>query len=907
MTLMAGARLGPYELIAPIGAGGMGEVYRARDARLQRDVAIKVIAAAFADDPEGLRRFEQEAHAAAALNHPNILAIHDVGSGQPAGTTTVVHYVVSELLEGGTLREQLSSGPLSPRKAVDYAIQIANGLAAAHEKGIVHRDLKPENVFVTADDRVKILDFGLAKLHVGDTPFSGSSLSETTPQMTEPGRVMGTMGYMAPEMIRGQPVDGRADIFALGVLLFELLDGHNPFARDTKPDTMTAILREDTPEIHLSDGRIPGPLNRVIRRCLEKSREQRFQSARDLAFALDAVSDSQSASGSALSMVPPSTGLPIRSRQLRILAGRWAPWVIAAAASAVLVVVWRGGTTPSSRNHEGVMRFTIELPDEAPAFLELGASLAIARDGSQFVYVARTARGSQLYWRRMDDAVARPIPGTEGAEFPFFSPDQSWIGFFSISGQAGARLAGSSLKKLPLTGGVPVTITETPAFVAGATWEDDGTIFIGGPRLLRVPASGGTLEPITTPAKGIVAYANPQALGSALLFTIRPDNVTTFDDARIAIQRFDEQTPRVVIEGGGYAHYAPSGHLVYARGGAIWAAPFDASRLTVTGQPAQIVEGGMFDTMSARANFALSQNGTLIYARGGPVSHDYTLQWIDRHGRIEPVVTSHRYYRQPSFSADGTRVIMGIGAANDDIWLYDLARGGFARLTFAGGDNRDPIWACDDAHVIFAARRSGPENLFMRSADGTGAEERLSESPFVQSPGSCTHDGVLAFTEYRPTTRGDIFTISIAGDRSPKPVLTTPFDEHSPHFSPDGRSIAYVSDETGVPEVYVQMFPGPGRKRQVSIGGGTAPSWRRDGRELVYRDGLRLIAVPVATTPVLTVGQPKELLRLPARTTEVAMAPDGQRFMVVQRESPDLVASKLEVVLNWFDELRTKK
>jgi len=285
------------------------------------------------------------------------------------------------------------------------------------------------------------------------------------------------------------------------------------------------------------------------------------------------------------------------------------------------------------------------------------------------------------------------------------------------------------------------------------------------------------------------------------------------------------------------------------------------------------------------------------------VPYDYTLQWVDRRGRTEPISAPRRYYRQPSFSPDGTRVIMGIGAANDDVWLYDLARGGFARLTFTGGDNRDPIWASDGARVVYAARRSGPENLFWRPADGTGQEERLTESPYVQSPGSSTKEGVLAFTEYRPQTRGDILTLTVTGDRTPKPFLATPFDETSPTFSPDGRSIAYVSDETGVPEVYVQSFPGPGRKRQVSIGGGTTPFWRGDGRELVYRDGQRMVAVSVSTAMTLQVGQPQELLRLPPRTTEVAMAPDGQRFLLVQREGADLVAPELDVVVNWFREL----
>ena len=903
--LAAGARLGPYEVIAPLGAGGMGEVYRARDTRLQRNVAVKVIAPAFANDPERLRRFEQEAHAAAALSHPNILAVHDVGSApvvQAEGTTVVVHYVVSELLEGGTLRERLQAGLLSPRKAVEYAIQMANGLAAAHDKGIVHRDLKPENVFVTSDDRVKILDFGLAKLNAAESPFTGSTLA-TMASSTEPGRVMGTMGYMSPELVRGQTADPRSDIFALGIVLFELLAGRNPFARETAPDTMTAILKEDVPEIHLSDGSLPGGLDRVVRRCLEKSREQRFQSARDLAFALEAVSDNRGTGAfAAKSGAVRADDAQAFTAPARWSAGRWLPWVLAAALAAALLLVWQRVPRGAS-GQAGVMRFTIKLPADAPAFLELGASLAIAPDGSQFVYVAKTPHGSQLYLRRMDDSVARPIPGAEGAEFPFFSPDASWVGFFSISGQAGARLAGSALKKLPLTGGVPVTIAETPAFVAGAAWEADGTVYVGGPRILRVPATGGALEPFTNPAKGVVAYANPQALPAALLFTVRPDNVTTFDDARIAIQRFDRQEPRIVVEGGGYARYSPSGHLVYTRGGSIWAVPFDATRLEITGQPAAVMQGGMFDTMSARANWALSRNGTLIFARGGPVPYDYTMLWVDRRGRTEPISAPRRYYRQPSFSPDGTRVIMGIGAANDDVWLYDLARGGFARLTFTGGDNRDPIWASDGARVVYAARRSGPENLFWRPADGTGQEERLTESPYVQSPGSCTKEGVLAFTEYRPQTRGDILTLTVTGDRTPKPFLATPFDETSPTFSPDGRSIAYVSDETGVPEVYVQSFPGPGRKRQVSIGGGTTPFWRGDGRELVYRDGQRMVAVSVSTATTLQVGQPQELLRLPPRTTEVAMAPDGQRFLLVQREGADLVAPELDVVVNWFREL----
>lgn len=900
MSLAAGVRLGPYELVALIGAGGMGEVYRAYDTRLRREVAVKVIGSAFAGVPDRLRRFEQEARAAAALDHPNILAVHDIGcvALSPAGGPPYdVHFIVSELLEGRTLRDRLQSGRMPPRDAVACAIQIAHGLAAAHDKGIVHRDLKPDNIFLTADDRPKILDFGLAKLtDVDPRPISdaGSLTADvSTPVFSDAGRVMGTVGYMSPEQVRGLPADPRSDIFALGIVLFEMLVGRNPFVRDTAPETLTAVLKEEIAEIHLTDSTLSPVLDRIVRRCLAKASGQRFQSARDLAFALETMT----IGGTDAAVAAPPAGLVSRlSRGL-------VPWAVAGVLAIALgLVAQRSPSAPAGR--DALMRFTVKLPPDAPLDLGLGGSLAVAPDGSQLVYVARTARGSQLYVRRLDDSVARPIPGGEDAEFPFFSPDGAWVGFFSIAGPAASRLAGLALKKVPPSGGAPTTIAEAPAFVGGASWGQDGTVFVGGPGISRVPASGGTLERFATAPKGIVAYATPQALPRALLFTIRPDNVTTFDDARIAVQRFDDQKPKIVIEGGGFAQYAPSGHIVYARGDSIWAVPFDANRLEVTGQPVAVAKGGMFDTVSARANFGFSQTGVLIYVPGGPVPYNYTLHWIDRRGRSEPIPVPAKYYRQPSFSPDAAFVAMGIGAANDDVWLYDFARGVFTRVTFTGGDNRNPIWTPGGDRIVYAARRAGPENLFWRSADGTGAEERLTESQRVQTPGSWTPDGeILAFTEYRPQTRGDILTIRPKTDRTPRPFLATPFDENTPTFSPDGRWIAYVSDESGVSEVYVQPFEGSGRKTQVSIGGGTIPFWRRDGTELVYRDRDRLMAVSVALTPTLRLGQPQQLLTLPPGTLEVAMTPDGQRFLIVERDRDALVATELEVIVNWVQQV----
>ena len=893
--LSANTTLSHYRIISKLGAGGMGEVYRARDARLDRDVAIKVLPASLSNDEDRLRRFEQEARATSALNHPNILTIYDIGNyeGSP--------YIVAELLEGEELREPLNLGALAPRTAIEYANQIAAGLAAAHAKSIVHRDLKPENIFITTDGRVKILDFGLAKLNPAK-PASGSNSEVATQRaITDPGTVMGTVGYMSPEQVRGQQVDHRSDIFSLGSILYEMLRGERAFQRETMAETMTAILKDDVQELSETNARISPQLEKIVRRCLEKKPDQRFQTASDLGFALGTLSGSW---GSSESKVAWSSAATISTTQ------RWSRehllWGAAGMALGAIVVAiaaWLliGRSTLPKTNPNVVRRMTLKLPDDQPLALSkfgpLGigrTAMAISPDGSLLVYAGERNGKSQLYQRALDQFDARPISGTEGAYSPFFSPDGRSIGFFS----------GDKLKKVSLQGGEPVTLCEA-RIPHGASWGPDDTIVFSdseGYYLARISASGGKPE-ILSRAEDRAFYPEFLPGGKAVLFSIK--GYQNPDYGHIAVFSLATGERRVILEGGTNPRYATSGHIVFARAGAILAAPFDLDRLTVTGPAVTLIEGVRIEEWGA-AQFALSPEGTLVYASGGPAWIG-KLTWVDHKGNSNPLPAAAQAYGPLSLSPDGKRVALTVVAASSDVWIYDLTRGTFTRLTTEGSNYR-PTWTPDGKRVVYQ-RTTGPKQYQMvwQLADGSGAEEVLTTSDNPWWPASVSPDGkLLAFQQNETETVVDLSILPLEGDRRPYSWLKTKFNEWGATFSRDSKWIAYTSDESGQYEIYVRPTTGSGSKRQISNGGGEEVAWSPDGHSLFYREGLKWMSVDVQTQPEFHAEAPKFMfegpyLNVPGVSYDVA--PDG-RFLMLEENVKQPPTTHLNVVLNWLEELR---
>jgi Tol biopolymer transport system component len=873
VTLAAGSKLGPYEILGQIGAGGMGEVYRAKDPRLGREVAIKVLPASFSQDADRLRRFEQEAKAAGVLNHPNITAVYDIGTHEDAP------YVVQELLEGETLRSILSGGKLSPRKAIDYSMQIAHGLSAAHEKGIVHRDLKPENLFVTKDGRVKILDFGLAKLRDPQLP-AGSLLSqqETVP-WTSPGVVLGTVGYMSPEQVRGDPVDARADVFSFGAVLYEMLSGQRAFRGETPVQTMNAILSEDPPTLSSVNPALPPVLERIVHRCLEKQPEDRFHSAHDIGIALQTIS------GSTERVFTPE----IRARSTWRQAAPWAATALVVVVAAVAVaVLWPRPPTAV------VMRFSITLPAEHRSTPRQATPLALSPDGTRLVFAAERAGRSQLFLRELDQLRAEPLADTEGARNPFFSPDGGWIGFFTEHG---------TLQKLSVTGGSPVTICDVQSgYYNGASWGLDDTIFFsqtsrsGG--LWRVSASGGTPEKLS-PGRW------PQVLpdGRHVLFSSMVEG--SVSDYQPAVLSLETGESRTLDRGRAGVRYVPSGHLVYGESGGLTAVPFDLSALELRGSPRPVLDGVSVYPYGL-AHVAVSDNGSLAYLPGAFRS---TLEWVDREGRTRPFLDERGDLWRPRISPDGTKVAL-VGITERDpwnVWIYDVERGTRNRLTDAGS-LRAPAWTPDGARVTFM----GPDDhtLYWRNADGSGPVEPLRPGvvPATEHlhPGDWSPDGSqLVVTRSEADINHDIWVIPLDGE--PWPVVATEQFDGSPVFSPDGRWLAYVSNESGRLEVYVKAFPGPGGRWVVSTNGGVGPAWSPDGRELFFRDqgGRTMMAASFAGEPEVRIGAPRRLFEGDYSPDEPScrhydITPDGQRFLMIR--APE--QRSINIVVNWFEELK---
>jgi Tol biopolymer transport system component len=887
VTLPTGSRLGPYQILSPLGAGGMGEVYRARDSKLNRDVAIKVLPTAFAADADRLARFRREAHVLAALNHPNIAAIYGL---EESGR---LEALVLELVPGETLAERLATGPLPQEEALEIAHQIAEALEAANERGIVHRDLKPANIKLTPDGKVKVLDFGLAKAVAGDPSSPDISASPTvTAQATQAGIVIGTAAYMSPEQARGRAVDRRADIWAWGCVLYEMLTGRRCFDGDTISDTLAAVLRAE-PEWSLLPATTPPGIRNLLRRCLEKDPRQRLHDIADARFGLADSPAAASESGPGRAPEVADSRSPARRIAVAGLIGLVAGGALAAG---LIGLILRRPAAASP------VRLNLSLTQGQALRTDGLSNFAISRDGARLAYVAKSESGANmLYVRILNSFDAKPLADTEGASAPFFSPDGQWVGY----------AVAEKIRRAPVSGGPSLPVCEANAPVSelggGATWADDGNIYIpsttGG--LLRASASGGACAEIVKPDLNRGEIFQPEALpgGRGLLLAILGSFQTT--QAHIATMDLKTGKLQVIVPQGTNPRYVEPGFLLFGRSGAILAAPFDAKSLRLLGEPIPVVEKVLPDAAFGIEQFAVSRSGVLAYVPGTRAAVKRRVVAVDSKGAATALTTEENAYEDLSLSRDGRKLAMTVEGAIWNIWTYDRDRGTLTRLTFEN-DNRDPIWTPDGKRIVYTSLRNGLYGLYWRPSDGSGAEERLYASKNWIFAQSWSPDGrFLALVEQDPATGFDIPILPVGGDRKPFPFVKTPFREWFPEFSPDGKWIAYESNESGRSEIYVRPFPGPGGKWQISTEGGARPEWSRDGRELYYLSADALLHVPVDTGGAFSAGRPERLF--PCNCYESGryyeVAPEKGRFYFIQNAQPTSPVSGINIVLGWGGEL----
>ena len=863
----------------------MGEVYRAKDTRLGRTVAIKILPAQFSADPVRKQRFEREAKTISSLNHPHICVLYDVGHQD--GTD----YLVMECLEGETLATRLEKGRLPLEQVLKYGAQIADALDKAHRSGLVHRDLKPSNIMLTPSG-AKLLDFGLAKPVA--PVLTGATLTGATPHspMTEEGTIVGTFQYMSPEQVEGKELDGRSDIFSLGAVVYEMVTGKEAFCGKSHLSVASAILEKEPDPITSAKPLTPPALNHAIRKCLEKLPDERWQSASDLASELRWVTESGSQLWATSTAPAKEIGARWRTGTL------WSALALLLA-TVIGLVVWHAKPAPP----RPVSRAVITLPPGQKLAGLDQAALALSPDGTQLAYVAVQGGTQQIYLRAMDSLEARPVPGTEGAVNPFFSPDSQWLGFF----------AGQKLKKISVSGGTSVSLSDA-AQSFGASWGSLGTIAFSPLQvstIQQVSEAGGLPQPLTKFEKGEISHRRPGFMpdGKALLFASGP-NTFNWNTGQIVVQRVGTAERRILMKGVIHPNYAPSGHLLYVQGGNLMAAPFDPERLSITGAAVPVVEGLLHSITSGAAQYTISDTGTLVYISGTTYSDQRKLVWVNRRGEEQPLAAPARAYVFPRLSTNGKQVGVAITEQESQVWLYDLSRETLTRFTFDGTLNLNTVWTPDGKRIAFQSNKDGPPNVYWQYADGSGGLERLTSSEFVHFPVSMSPDGqFLAYGEINPTTGYDLWVLRLK-DRQTQPFLRTPFTESIPQFSSDGHWLAYVSNESGRYEIYVQPYPGPGGKWQISTEGGTEPVWNPDGRELFYRDGRKMMSVEVSTQTGFTTGKPRMLfegpyLPSPATTPNYDVSHDGQHFLMLKSSNTgDEAATQINVVFNWFEELK---
>jgi Tol biopolymer transport system component len=895
---MVGTRIVHYEVREKLGAGGMGEVWRATDSKLGRDVALKVLPGPLASDVERMARFRREAQVLASLNHPNIGAIYGIES---AGD---VHCLVLELVRGETLAARMERGAVPLDEALPIARQIADAMEAAHDQGVLHRDLKPGNVMITPDNTVKVLDFGLAKAFEGDAGTDSRSISPTvTARNTLAGVILGTPAYMSPEQAKGKPVDRRADIWAFGVVLYEMLRGQRAFTGETASEVMAAVMMREIEWDRLPND-LPAPLLRLLRRCLEKDPRRRLRDIGEARLVIeDYLANPAAAEAAAATTAPPA---PARRASRLPLAAAAALVVIAAL---VAWSPWRAPAPPPP-----VMEFDVELSPE-PLFSGYGSAAVLSRQGDRIAFVP-DGEDRLMYVRDLSDPTPREIAGTDLAYHQFFSPNGDWIAFFTRT----------ELKKVSIRGGAPLILAPV-ALNRGGTWTDDGAIvYAPNPNspLMSIPESGGEARAITQldSTTGEISHRWPRAIPgrSAVLFTVF-GSAPGFEKGRLEVLDLKSGKRKVLHHGGTDPRYVPTGHILYLYEQTLFALPFDVGRMEVTGNPVPLVEQLRASAAEGAAQYDVSMNGTMIGMFGEAASASLSeLVRIPLAGGAEQVMVEPAVISGPAVSPDGRRVAYTLGAASDtDVWVLDAVRGTRTRLTFnEGRADWRPAWSPDGKSIAYSsasAKGGSLTRLCVKSADGSGEERSLSSKLNMQVPEQWTPDGGTILFSQNVAGNWGLWKTSALAETEHELVVDTPMLEFAPRLSSDGRWLAYQSGESGRPEVYVRPFPGPGGKWQISSQGGTEPRWSRRGMELFYRSGDSLYSVSVvAGKSSIEAARPRSRIRIPAGPGSVQgsydLTPDGAAVVAarqIQRDRDVAPLRRVRVTLNWFERLRELK
>jgi Tol biopolymer transport system component/predicted Ser/Thr protein kinase len=888
MTLTAGTKLGPYEIQSLLGAGGMGEVYRARDTRLERTVAIKILPQGLADSPEVRQRFEREARSVSSLNHPHICALYDVGNQDG------IEYLVMEYIEGETLAKRLENGPLANNELLRYAIEIADALDRAHRQGVVHRDLKPGNIMLTKSG-AKLLDFGLAKASA--PPITGDFSSSPTVSrplvgkaesdaLTAQGTIVGTYQYMSPEQLEGGEADARSDIFSFGSVLYEMATATKAFSAKSTASLIAAILKEQPRPISELQPMAPPALERVVKTCLEKDPDERWQNAGDLKRELGWIASAGSQAGIP---APVASKRKTRDRAIWIAAG-------ALAALAAVYLVWQSGMW-----QRGVspIHLSVTLPADKVLAVESTGPVAISPNGSTIVFSARgDDRKRQLYARKLGSFESTPIPGTEGAFCPFFSPNGEWLGFVSED---------FKLKKMSIRGGTSIVLAEEVA-PTGAMWTDDDTIyfaksFFSG--LYAVPAGGGQLKQVTQ--TGAMSddrshlWPNPLPGSSGLIFTAWSGK--TFNDARIEGMLFKSGKRKVLIDGGSDGRYVPGGYLAYVRNGTLFLVGFDPKTLEVKGTPIAVVEGVRTAAADGGAVLAVSNNGTLVFQPGTFTARGRNLVWMDRSGKATNITDEVKPYSSPAISPDGKRIALTLEGSSYDVWVYEMERGTLTKVTF-GADDYSPKWSPDGKMLMYRSSKSGSMQLYVKHGIVQGDETVVTDGPEFKEGYGWTPDGrEIIFGRETKDKAWDLYAASVEGDHKPRPLVVSQYKKGSASLSPDGKWIAYTSDESGQREIFVQAMNDPGTRAQISSEGGTTPQWARSGNELTYlaKDGM--MSVKFGPGSGLNPGKPVKLFYDKRLWSGYDLTADG-RFVVAVEADEQGSGNQINVVLHWFDELK---
>jgi serine/threonine protein kinase len=888
MSLSAGTKLGPYEIQSLLGAGGMGEVYRARDTRLDRTVAIKVLPQGVTDTPEVRQRFEREARAVSSLNHPHICALYDVGNQDG------IEYLVMEYIEGETLAKRLESGPLATADLLRYAIEVADALDRAHRQGVIHRDLKPGNIMLTKSG-AKLLDFGLAKATA--PPLAGDFSSSPTVSrpligkaqtdaLTAQGTIVGTYQYMSPEQLEGGEADARSDIFSFGSVLYEMATAKKAFAAKSTASLIAAILKEQPKPISELQPMAPPALERVVKTCLEKDPDERWQNAGDLKRELGWIASAGSQAG-----IP----APVVAKRKTRDRAMWS------AAGALLALVaaylfWQSGLWQHSPSP---VHLSVALPAGKMLANNSSDPVAISPDGSAIAYSARGDDGKrQLYLRKLGSFESTPISGTEGANCPFFSPSGEWLGFVSED---------YKLKKVSVRGGSSIVVADHAGGVGGF-WTDDDTIYYAKSfftGLFSVPAGGGQPKQVTQPGSSPDDRSHlwPNALpgNSGLIFTVW--NGRTFNEARIEGLLFSTGKRKVLIEGGTSGRYIPGGYLAYARNGTLFVVGFDPKRLEVKGTPVPVIEGVMTGASNGDATFAVSSNGTLVFQPGTFTSFHRNLVWMDRTGKTTNITEEVKPYSAPAISPDGKRIALTLDSSSFDVWVYDLERATLTKVSF-GADDYNPHWSPDGKMLAYYSSKSGTMQVYVKHGIVQGDEIMVTDDPGFKEVYGWTPDGrEVIFSRESKDTGYDLFAAAVEGDHKVRPLVVAPFNQFDASVSPDGKWLAYVSDESGQAEIFVQSMSDPNMRAQISSGVAASPRWARSGNELFFRAKDGLMSVKFAPGTALNPGKPVKLFQDKRAWSGYDVAADG-RFVVAIEAEDKVANSQLNVILHWFEELK---